>query len=204
MEKKAAINSPGRGRMIDYTVSNTEEDLFGILNLQKENLPAALTREEIESQGFVTVSHTFENLKKLNDIEKHIIAKVEDKVVAYILAMTEQSKFDIPILVPMFDAFSSISYANKLISGYKYMVVGQICIDKHYRGQGILERCYATYKNSFADSYDFAITEIAGTNLRSLRAHKRIGFHEVHRYVSSDQTEWHIVLWDWKTGTNNL
>lgn len=203
MAQKAAVNSRDHGKMIDYTISSTKEDLIGILNLQKENLPGALTREEIESQGFVTVSHTFEGLKKLNDIERHIIAKVEGKVVAYILAMTEQSKFDIPILVPMFDAFSSISYANKLISTCKYMVVGQVCIDKHYRGQGILEGCYTTYKNSFADRYDFAITEIAGTNLRSLKAHKRIGFHEVHRYVSADQTEWHIVLWDWKTGNSN-
>jgi predicted GNAT superfamily acetyltransferase len=186
--------------MIAYTSAGSSEDLLGILNLQKANLPETLSRDQIESQGFVTVTHSYEQLKRLNDIEKHTIAKDEQKVVAYLLAMTEQSKHDIPILIPMFEMFNSILYANKLISAYKYMVVGQVCIDKDYRGQGILENCYDSYRKQFMDRYDFAITEIASTNLRSLRAHNRIGFEEISRYTA-DNIEWCIVLWNWNSGS---
>lgn len=37
---------------------------MGIIDLQKSNLPANLTREEIVSQGFVTVVHSPDDLAK--------------------------------------------------------------------------------------------------------------------------------------------
>jgi len=175
-------------------------DLEGILLLQNANLARDLTREEIQSQGFVTIKHSYDQLKKLNDYEKHIIAKDKEKVIGYVLAMTQQSKFDIPIIIPMFNVFSNIMYADKKITDYNFIVVGQVCIDKNYRGQGIFDKCYNEYKKYYKDTYDFAITEIASTNIRSLNAHKRIGFKEIHHYEGPDKTEWVIVLWDWKNG----
>jgi L-amino acid N-acyltransferase YncA len=186
--------------MTNYTTANTKNDLEGILLLQNANLARGLTREEIQSQGFVTIKHSYDQLKKLNDYEKHIIAKDREKVIGYVLAMTQQSKFDIPIIIPMFNVFSTIMYADKKITDYNFIVVGQVCIDKNYRGQGIFDKCYNEYKKYYKDTYDFAITEIASTNLRSLNAHKRIGFKEIHHYEGSDKTEWVIVLWDWKNG----
>ena len=184
--------------MIHYTTSVTKNDLQGILKLQKANLSAALSKEEIKSQGFVTVMHNYDELKKLNEIEKHIVAKEDDKIIAYLLAMTKQSKYEIPVLIPMFEMFDTIFFEGKLISLYNYIVVGQVCVDKKYRAQGIIDNCYAFYRDHFKSKYDFAITEIASTNMRSINAHKRIGFQEIHRYVANN-TEWSIVLWNWKT-----
>lgn len=184
--------------MIIYTRANSKNDLEGILNLQKRNLPPSLTNDEIQSQGFVTVDHSYEQLKTLNDYEKHVIAKENEKVVGYLLAMTKRSRFDIPVLIPMFELFDTISYNNKKISGYDYLVVGQVCLDKAWRGQGILDHCYAAYRDYYRTKYDFAITEIASSNVRSLKAHRRIGFKEINNYVSADKTEWVVVLWDWK------
>lgn len=184
--------------MISYTTSTTDQELLGILALQKANLADGLTAAEIESQGFVTVTHSFAELKKLNDVENHIIAKDGDSIIAYLLAMTQHSRFDIPVLIPMFEMFTQLLFSDKPISSYNYMAVGQVCVDKNYRGVGILDNCYAAYKNRFKEKYDFAITEIVCTNLRSLNAHKRIGFKEIHRYNASNNTEWSIVVWDWK------
>jgi L-amino acid N-acyltransferase YncA len=183
--------------MITYTTADTATDLEGILKLQKANLARDLTHEEIQSQGFVTVDHTFAQLKKLNDAEKHIIAKDKDRVVAYLLAMTKDCRQDIPILFPMFEVFDSIRYNNRKVSECNYLVVGQVCVDKQYRGQGILDRAYAAYRDHFSSKYDFAITEIAATNTRSRNAHQRIGFREVHSYRSPDGVEWVVVIWEW-------
>jgi len=184
--------------MVIYTTANSKNDLEGILSLQKINLPQSLTQPQIQSQGFVTVDHSYAQLAKLNDFEKHIIAKDNEKVIGYLLAMTKSSRFDIPVLIPMFELFDTILYNDKKISGYKYLVVGQVCIDKAYRGKGILDDCYAAYREHYGSKYDFAITEIAATNLRSLKAHRRIGFKEINTYVSPDKTEWNVVLWDWE------
>ena len=183
--------------MIVYTTSQNDNDLTGILSLQKANLARNLDIEQIESQGFVTVLHRLPDLQKMNAIEQHIIAKDNDEVIAYLLAMTEKSKFDIPVLVPMFDLFESIQYKNKLLSQYNYMVVGQVCVDKKYRGQGVLDKCYDLYVTTFKQRYDFAVTEIATSNQRSLNAHKRIGFKTIHEYVAPDGEKWAIVVLEW-------
>jgi ribosomal protein S18 acetylase RimI-like enzyme len=186
--------------VINYTRCTSVSDLKGILSLQKANLSHALTQDEVLSQGFVTVNHTFELLDRLNKIENHIVAREHDKIVGYILAMTKKSRFDIPVLIPMFDLFDRIKYKDHYISEFNYLVIGQVCIDKNYRGQGILDNCYQYYKENFQDRYEFAITEIAGKNLRSMAAHKRIGFKEIHSYISPDNIEWIVVVWDWKNG----
>ena len=180
-----------------YTTSQSLNDLEGIIELQRNNLAVNLAIDEISSQGFVTVVHHVDDLKKMNYIEQHVICKDGEKVVAYLLSMTVHSQNDIPVLIPMFDLFKKISFMDKSVAAYNYIVVGQVCIDKDYRGQGVLDKCYAFYKDCFKRKYDFAITEIATRNQRSIKAHERIGFNEIHRYTSADNEEWSIVVWEW-------
>ncbi|MBC7867693.1 MAG: GNAT family N-acetyltransferase, partial [Gloeobacteraceae cyanobacterium ES-bin-316] len=124
--------------MTRYTKADTAGDLEEILVLQQANVIQRLTKYEIESQGFVTVTHSYEQLQKLNGTEKHVIAKDGDRLIGYLLAMTQQASHDIPVLIPMFDAFSKVSYRDKVITDYNFLVVGQVCIAKEYRGKGIL------------------------------------------------------------------
>lgn len=182
--------------MITFAPAETREDLLGILDLQWANLVTNLSPEEIAAQGFVTVIHSMHDLSELNNAERHIVAKDGDSIIGYLLAMTKASKSAIPVLVPMFDAFDVALYKNKAIKDYHYLVVGQVCVDKHFRGKGIIDKCYAAYKAHYAKKYDFAITEIASINLRSRNAHKRIGFKEIQAYTAGD-IRWIIVVWDW-------
>jgi hypothetical protein len=72
-------------------------------------------------------------------VKSTIIAKENDKVIGYLLAMTKTSRAPTyRILVPMFELFETIFYRDKKISDYNYLVVGQVCIDKAWRGQGVL------------------------------------------------------------------
>ena len=154
--------------MIIYTTAKTVQDLEGILALQQANLTPNLSSEEIASQGFVTVVHSLADLQNMNKIEPHVIAKKDDVVIAYLLAMTPASQNDIPVLRPMFNLFNTIELNNKIVSSYRYIVVGQVCVDKAFRAQGILDQCYQFYRQVFKDKYDFAITEIATRNIRSV------------------------------------
>jgi hypothetical protein len=184
-------------QMITFSLSNTEYDLLDILDLQKRNLAQNLSADEIISQGFVTVSHTKENLIKMNSYEKSVLIKEDNNLIGYILAMTSNSRKDIPILFPMFEVFDNVLYKGQVISRYNYLIIGQVCIDKKYRGTGLLDQGYEFYRTQFAKKYDFAITEIAFTNQRSLSAHKRIGFTEIHKYTDKNKTDWRVVIWNW-------
>ena len=183
--------------MIEFTRSKTKQDLWGILALQKENLVQNITQEEKETQGFVMVQHSYEIMESLHSIEPHIIAKDGHLVVAYCLAMTKNSRKDIPMLIPMFEQFDTLDYKGKKVSEYDYMSVGQVCVGKDYRGQGIIQQLYEAYQEAFSKNYDFAITEIATQNLRSLKAHQKVGF-EVVKTFKDEFEEWAIVIWDWR------
>lgn len=184
--------------MLHITTAQTEADLTGILLLQQANLGRNLTPQEAATQGFVTVEHSLNELEKLNLTEKHIVAKEAEKVVGYVLAMTPHSKTQIPVLIPMFEIFDHITYQNNIVSTYRYMVVGQVCIAKSHRGTGLFYACYEAFRRQYAGKYRFAITEIAANNHRSLKAHSRMGFEAVHTYTAPNGVEWVVVVWDWQ------
>ena len=121
--------------MIIYTTSTTIEELKQILVLQEKNLLDNLSEEEQKEHGFVTIKHTFEILKAMNDVCPHTIAKFEDKVVGFALSMTKDFAEDIEVLKPMFYEIS------KLVSDEKYIVMGQICIDKILESKASLKDC---------------------------------------------------------------
>ncbi len=179
---------------ISYQLADSLQDLEGILVLQRQNLATSLTSLD---QGFVTVVHSINELQKMNNYSQHIIAKDGERVIAYLLAMTFACKEDVPVLLPMFEQFEKITYKNKKLSTYNYLVVGQVCVADGYRGKGILNQCYALYKDTHSVNYDFAITEIATRNITSIKAHQKIGFQEIIRFTDSLPEEWSIVVWDW-------
>lgn len=184
--------------MITFETTDKKEDLQEILNLQKANLKKNLSKEEVEKDGFVTVDHDLETLIGLTNIEPHAVAKENGKVVGYVLAMTKKSRFDIPLIAPMFDEFKRIPYRGKTIANCNYMVAGQTCVHKDYRGQGLLEGLFPHYKTAFSERYDFSITEIDSSNIRSLKAHQKVGYEIIHSYTNSSNNHWNVVIWEWQ------
>ena len=82
---------------------------------------------------------------------------------------------------------------DKAIEGQvNYMAMGQICIAKTHRGQGIFRKLYQTMKEKLPKGFDTIITEVDGKNKRSLVAHTAIGFNTLTIYNSNGK-EWHVL-----------
>ena len=60
---------------IIYTTASTTEELLQILSLQRMNLKSSISAEEMNQEGFVTVEHDLDLLKRMNNACPHIIAK---------------------------------------------------------------------------------------------------------------------------------
>ncbi|MCC9136584.1 GNAT family N-acetyltransferase [Pontibacter silvestris] len=182
--------------MLTFSLVSDNAEIESILLLQKANLACNLSAEEIASQGFVTVAHNPELLRKMNEAAPSIIAKDENKVIGYAIAMTQDFKNDVPVLIPMFQAMDKLEYKGKKLHEFSYVVSGQVCVAKEYRGQQVFDQLYHTYKEKYAGQYDLIVTEIASRNSRSLKAHGRIGFEVLHSYLAPDGENWEIVIWD--------
>ncbi|PWL40136.1 N-acetyltransferase [Flagellimonas aquimarina] len=174
--------------MIVYEQTSTLAQLEEILSLQQLNLPNKLSMEEKEQEGFLTVEHSLDVLKEMHAKCPHIIAVDEGNVVGYALCMHPQFAHSIEVLKPMFHEIDKMVQNNQ-----NHMVMGQICVAKEYRGQGIFRGLYKTMKENLPEGFDGIITEVDAKNQRSLNAHKAVGFTELKKY-SSEGKDWHLIL----------
>lgn len=177
---------------ITFTTAQTDQDLHGILVLQKANQPKNLSPEEIKAQGFVTVEHDFPLLKKMNSPHPHIIAKADNQVVAYALVMLSELRNDIPVLIPMFEKIDDLTINGQPMSEFSYFVMGQVCVAKPCRGKGVFGGLYQKMAEEMKADFDYIITEIATRNTRSIRAHEREGFVTLLEFDDGLE-EWAIV-----------
>lgn len=181
-----------------FTVSlvNPAEDFEQILSLQQENLRDNINEEEMRSQGFVTLRHNPVILQKMHDLAPSVVAKDNGKVVAYALVLLQEAKPFFPYLESRLDRMSKLDWKGKSLDKYRYYIMGQICVSKQYRGQGLVEMLYQKHREVYSKQFDFVITEIALRNVRSLRAHEKVGFTIINTHKDAVD-DWAIVLWNW-------
>src|ERR1700716_1346147 len=177
--------------MIQAGPVQTDAELLQILELQRANLARHLSAEEIHAQGFVTVEHTLDLLRRMHAIAPSIVARDGHQLAGYALVMPIQCRSFVPVLEPMFVRLSSLGMLED-----RFYVMGQICVEKRWRGRGVFDLLYHTHRQYLRATYDSVVTEVATRNTRSMRAHQRIGFGVIDRYQDATD-EWALLRWDW-------
>lgn len=172
---------------ITYTFAKTDDELVQILALQTKNLPVSISADEKQREGFVTVKHNLEILKNMNTVFPHTLAKDGDKVVGYALSMTPDFGNAIEVLKPMFHEIENSTMHHK-----SYIIMGQICIDKNYRKQGVFRSLYKAMQKFTSPHFEVIITEVDALNERSLNAHYAVGFQLLKTYESEGQ-DWKLI-----------
>lgn len=174
---------------ITYQRAATKEELHQILELQKINLYANVPENEKQKEGFLTVHSDFEILEAMNNTCAHIIAKHNNNVVGYALSMTRDFKDKVEILKPMFQQINSTEKANS-----NYIIMGQICVDKNFRGQGLFRGLYNHMQQELKNQFNAIITLIDVKNIRSINAHKTVGFQLLKNFKQENKSLNLVVL----------
>lgn len=169
-------------------LSDGRADLEGILALQRENLRTLVSAEEAALNGFVTVEHTFEVLAQMHALMPSVVARSAGRVVGYALSMAPACRALVPVLEPMFATVEQLPSAPS-----HFYVMGQVCVARSHRGQGLFDAMYRAHRSHFAQRYDALVTEISTRNARSLRAHARVGFRDLTTYMDATD-EWRVVV----------
>ncbi len=178
--------------------AHSRQHLLGILALQQANLLETIGLREAAEQGFVTVKHTEDLLQRMNVYAPHTILVGEGEVKGYALSMVRDFRFEIEILMTMFERIDQLNYHGCRLKEANYMVMGQVCIDKSFRGQGNFIHLYNGMRRFLSSKYDFCITEVATRNVRSMQAHLNAGLEIVDLYSEPDKGEWAVFAWDWR------
>lgn len=182
--------------MIELTTVTNDRELEQILDLQQRNLPHNIGETEMKEEGFVTLVHDIDVLQKMHELGPSVIALHENKIIGYALVMHRGCRQLFPPLEPMFAKLDMLQYNLRPLNNYEFYVMGQVCIDKEFRGKGIFDSLYHKHKELHSGQYSFILTEVATRNERSLRAHKRVGFQTLNIYRDK-LDEWAVILWNW-------
>lgn len=181
-----------RDRAYEVALSDGDGDLDGIMRLQRANLEATLGTEAALRDGFVTVVHTREALAAMHALAPSVVVKDKGsgEVIAYAIVMPVECRAFVPVLDEMFEKLGQLD-----LGGARIYIMGQICIAREWRGQGIFEALYDAHRRWFADRWDLCVTDVALRNTRSLRAHERVGFKRLLEYRDA-QDEWAMIALD--------
>jgi len=177
--------------MVEAGPVGNERELQQILDLQQANLARNLSPEQISEQGFVTVEHTLDLLRRMHAIAPSIVAREGESLAGYALVMPVECRSFIPMLEPMFARLEQLGMMRQ-----RFYVMGQICVAAPWRGQGVFDLLYRAHRKYLRTAYDFSVTEVAMRNTRSMRAHQRVGFEIIDRYRDATD-EWALLRWNW-------
>jgi len=183
---------------ITYTHPQTVADCEQIVALQCANLPVQLSASEMQQEGFVTLQHSADVLWALNQPYPHITAYCEGQLVGYALAMLPHFGEQVPELLPMIAVIEQASFKGKALATTPYFIMGQICVAKGFRGQGIFQGLYQQLQQQLSPHFELLVTAIDKKNTRSLRAHEKVGFVPLEDSPPPpNKANWQLVVWDW-------
>ena len=175
--------------------ASEDEHFKQILQLQRENLYNRISEDQQEQQGFVFAEHTIELLKTMAAELPQVIALNNNKVIGYNLAMTSDMKTQLPSLIPMFAEFEKCTYKGQPLVSYNFIVGGQVCVSKDFRGHGLLAKLYHETRDQLPSGYRLCVTEVSVRNSKSLRIHEKMGFEVIGTYHDGVEL-WNIIAWD--------
>ena len=181
------------------TVSNQHE-VEQILALQAANHRDQVDAATAASEGFTSVRHDPAVLHAMNREFPSAIASSGDALAGYCLMMPQTFRDRVPLLQPMFALLDGLHWRGEALAGNpRWFVMGQVCVAREFRGQGVFDGLYHELRRAYRERFDFTVTEISQRNARSLRAHRRVGFETLHTYLDPAADErWEVVVWDWR------
>ena len=151
----------------------TEIDLDGIMELQTANQP--------ERGGTLSASLPRSRIAKMMRTMPLIVARCNGRIIGFLMTSTLEMNADIPIISSMLAAYPGAPDAY---------IYGPICVSAEERGKGVAQAMFAELQRLLPGRE--GILFIRRDNLASLRAHAKMGMHEVAGFVFNGND--HVAL----------
>lgn len=167
----------------------TREDIKGVTDLQDKYLYSKLTEEE-RKEGFVTTPFTLEQIEEILLQNGLFVAENESRdIIAYAFAGSWKYFEQWELFRFMIARFPTLSYNGQEITTENSFQYGPVCIDKKYRGQGVLPLIYEEMRIEFLKKYPISLTFINKVNAISEKAHiDKLGWEVIDRFEFNDKS----------------
>ncbi|KAJ3028517.1 UNVERIFIED_CONTAM: hypothetical protein HDU68_001513 [Siphonaria sp. JEL0065] len=166
----------------DIALASTDAHVVQIKQLQMENLRRLLPLEVQEREGFVTAEYSIDYLRNIHSKTPAVVALAQvngvQQVVGYVLAATKQDSLEHDLLKDLVGTVDGrCKFEKKKLKDLNYIVVGQLCVAKDFRGQRLASKMYEAFAQEYKSrGFECAMTDVAADNEKSLKTHKKSGW----------------------------
>jgi hypothetical protein len=153
-------------------------------------------KEEDKKDGFVTTAFTKEQLTDIINKEQGIFIAIDNnEVVGYVMSASWQYWSAWPIFAHMIQDLPKLHYLGTTLSINNSYQYGPVCIDKRYRGSGLLAKLFNFALESMQKRYPILVTFVNKINPRSYAAHsKKLGLEVIHEFEFNNNTYYEMVF----------
>jgi len=148
----------------------TSNDIPAVLEIQAANFIDNLKPLERQN-GFLSVEFPRTQLEATAEELGIIVAIDHGRVVGYLCASSCAFNRQFTLLARMMEQFDRITFRGRPLASSRLFIYGPVCIDRVYRGRGVLRGLYEALCKEVAGRFDVGVAFVADENPHSLRAH---------------------------------
>lgn len=145
-------------------------DLPSLLELQESNLFENLPAEQ-HKDGFLSARFAVEQFAQMNREAAVVVAEDDGRIIGYACSAGVDFSRQFPILEAMITTFGWLTYLGTTLIDARVCIYGPVCVDRSFRGRGVLRGLISGLKVELAGQFDVAAAFISKVNSRSLGAH---------------------------------
>ena len=147
-----------------------DRDYPALLALQEANLRDHLTQEQ-RNEGFLSARFSRDQFAEMNAGVAVVVAEADGAIAGYLCGSTVEFNRRFALLAAMIERYPQIEWRQRPLDRYVSFVYGPVCVDRRFRGRGLLRGLYRALLDAAADRFEIGVAFVAQDNPRSLGVH---------------------------------
>ena len=153
-----------------------------IVRLNAANFIGNLAEEE-RRDGFLSAIFTPQQVAAMAADLGITVALDGDAVAGFVCAFRNDFDHGSPVVAKMIASYGDVKFDHRPLTSYSTYAYGPVCIDRAYRGKGVLRGLFEAQKQDLAGQFDVGVALIARNNPHSMQAHVAgLGMTEVGEF----------------------
>ena len=180
---------------MEYKIAQIK-DIEKVLELHSKYQIDSIKQED-KKDGFITTAFTKEQMVDLITLEQGLFIAIEDeKIVAYVMSASWKFWSRWPMFAFMMEDLPNLEYLGQKLTVQNSYQYGPVCVDKEYRGSGVLEKIFDFARENMAKRFPILVTFINKINPRSYEAHTKKLKLEVIKEFSYNNNNYYELVYD--------
>src|SRR5262245_55203655 len=139
------------------------QDYPAIIRLNEANFIGNLAEEE-RKDGFLSAVFTLEQTAAMAEDLGTTLATVDGGLSGFLCAFRNEFPHGSPVVAKMIESYDRMRFEGSPLNHFKSYVYGPVCIDRVFRGKGLLRGLFEAQKKDLVGQFDIGVALVSRDN----------------------------------------